>query len=531
MYLDHVKFLSGWVTLENGSVAMDGRKSTLEIENTGGDFLIIEYAYPGREEESGISVSIKVFEEPIGTFRGFYSSPFYIGFKIPAFSQKKLLVTLETDHSYFRTDSQGEKKESGITLHHLELLKKEADPSKYLTFEKKVENLRDHFSRLLNPSREAQSLPIAMLIEPTSRCNMDCVMCARSIPGHSREEERDFPDEYMPMLARSMVGIQAARIQGLGEPLISRSFVPLISHLESNRVHILTFNTNGYLMDEAMARFLVDKGKVFEDFRLSFSLDAATPEVYYKIRGKDWNRTLKNIRYLLAYQKELGYRSPRVTINIAMSRTNIGDLEKFIQLAHDLGVQAELNNLDVAASYNAIHIRRGQYVFDYEKELVTTYPKLYNRHLKRAENLGKKLNVTIHRWGDVTYQKVPPSRFNLFSLLGNSLRGIFKSHPKPSPLQEIPKTSHPKDPSYENLPLCLLPWSQLVINVKGDASLCCVQGPIDHLKNYTSIEEIWNSERMCNIRESLIHRKFPPECQLENCTVKRWNTRVCMIHQ
>ena len=61
MYLDHVKFLSGWVTLEKGSVTMDGRKSILEIKNTGGDFLIIEYAYPGREEESGISVSILWF--------------------------------------------------------------------------------------------------------------------------------------------------------------------------------------------------------------------------------------------------------------------------------------------------------------------------------------------------------------------------------------------------------------------------------------------------------------------------------------
>jgi hypothetical protein len=76
MSFHHVTFLSDWVSLDRQSVAMVGKKAALEIENNGGDFLILEYAYPGREEERSVSVTLRVFDTVVGQFRGFYSSPF-----------------------------------------------------------------------------------------------------------------------------------------------------------------------------------------------------------------------------------------------------------------------------------------------------------------------------------------------------------------------------------------------------------------------------------------------------------------------
>jgi len=513
-------------------MAMTGRKATLEIENKGGDFLIVEYAYPGREEERGISVAVRVFDTVVGQFRGFYSFPFYIGFKIPPFSQKKLLITLETDHSYFRVNDKGEKKEYGLLLFHMELLDRRSHPARYQVFEAKVENLKNHFSKLLSPSREAQPLPIALLIEPTSRCNMNCVMCARSIPGHKKEEECDLPDEFIPILGQSMTGIQASRIQGLGEPLISKNFIPLMNLLESNYVHVVTFNTNGYLLDEEMAQFLVEKGRTFEHFRISFSLDAATQKTYERIRGKDLDRTLKNIRYLQDCKKRLRVSNPLVLINMTLSKTNIGDLPKFIKLAHDLDAQVELNNLAMDKSYESIQVnRRNQFSFDYKTEILTAYPKLYNQYLRKAEQLGTRLKVTIHKASDVTYMDIPQPGFRFVSLFREFLKKHFTLHQINILGKESSQSSREKDPSFERLPLCLLPWSQMVISSKGDISLCCVQGPIGHLRDYTSIEEAWNSENICRIREQLSKKIFPPECQTADCTVRRWNTRVCVIHQ
>ena len=532
MFLDHVKFLSGWVILENGSITMDGRKSTLKIENTGGDFLIIEYAYPGREEERGISVSIKIFEETIGTFRGFYSFPFYIGFRIPAFPQKELLITIETDHSYFRTDNRAERKEYGLILFHIELIDRKTNPTRYRIFETKAENLKDHFSRLLNPSREAQLLPIALLVEPTSRCNMNCIMCARSIPGHRREEECDLSEHFVSLLGHSMKGIQASRIQGLGEPLLSTSFIPLIHHLESNYVHVVTFNTNGYLLDEQMAQFLVERGATFEHFRISFSLDAATQKTYERIRGKDLSRTLRNIRYLQDYKGKMGASSPSIFINMTLSKTNIQDLPKLIELAHELDAQVELSNLALDKNYETIRIQKSaRFLFDYKKEVLTTDPRLFNRYLRKADRLGQRWKVPIHKAGDMTYMDEPPSRLRFLARFKERFEQRLKVRRSASMSRDLLEPPRQKDPTFENLPLCLLPWSQMVISSKGDISLCCVQGFIDHLKNYSSVEEAWHSERICRIREQLSRKVFPPECETADCTVRRWNTRVCIIHQ
>ncbi len=518
--------------MDDRSMAMNGRRSTLEIENAGGDFLIIEYAYPCREEERGISVSIKIFEKTVGCFRGFYSFPFYIGFKIPPFSEKRLLVTIEIDHSYFRVDSQGERREFGIVLFRLELLHKKMDPSRYELFERKVENLRDHFFRLLNPSQEAQPLPVALLIEPTSRCNMNCVMCARSNPGHRREEECDLSDQFVSLLGKAMAGIQGAKVQGLGEPLLSENFTPLMNLLELNHVHVVTFNTNGYLLNEEMARFLTEKGNAFEHFRISFSLDAATQEVYYRIRGKDLNRTLKNIRYLQDYKRKIGVKNPLTFINMTLSRANIKDLPRFIRLADDLGLQVELSNLARDKGYEAIQAKRGeQFLFDYKKEILAAYPRLYNKFLKKAERLGRKLNVTVYKAADVAYMNVPRRRPRFLSLIADLCRDRFRSLGKGRPEIVVFRSSDEKDPSFENLPLCLLPWSQMVVSSRGEISLCCVQGPIDHLRNYSSVEEAWNSENVRRIRDQLSRKIFPPECQTADCTVRRWNTRVCIVHQ
>ena len=532
MSFEKIQLLSGWTVPDQTSIAMSGRKATLEIENGGGDFLIFEYAYPGREEERGVTVTVRVFDETVGQFRGFYSFPFYIGFKIPSFPQKRLLVTLETDHSFFLTDGKGERKEYGLFLYHMEILDRKTQPLRYERFEAKTDNIKAHFLKLLNPSREAQPLPIGLLLEPTSRCNMNCVMCARSIPGHRKDEECDLSESFASLVGRATRGTQAVRIQGLGEPLISSRFVPLMNDLESNQVHVVTFNTNGYLLDKEMAQYLVEKGKTFEHFRVSFSLDAATQKIYERIRGRDLERVVKNIRYLQEYKKKTGAVRPSVFVNMTLSKTNIGDLPGLVRLAHELEAEVELSHLAQDKNYGDIRLQKPpHFVFDYQKEVLTACPELFNKYLRRAERMGQRLKVRIHKAGDVAYMEEPPPRFRVLRRLREVFRQRVKARSRTTMPDDSPQPPREKDPAFENLPLCLLPWSQMVISAKGDISLCCVQGTVDHLKNYASVEEAWHSERIGRIREQLSRRVFPPECETADCTVRRWNTRVCIIHQ
>jgi MoaA/NifB/PqqE/SkfB family radical SAM enzyme len=509
---------------------MEGTQGVLEVENNGGDFLLMEYVFPGREEERSVLITVKVFGQPVGHFRAFYSSPFYIGFNLPASPSKRIPVTFEIDRPFLSTDGGGTAEAHGLTLLHLELLDSKKEPERCRTYEAKSENLRDHFERLLSPSRQAQPLPVALLIEPTTRCTMDCVMCARNIPGHRREDECDLADEFIPILGRAMRGVQASRIQGLGEPLMSRNFIPLMNDLESNRVHIVTFNTKGDLLNEEMAHFLVEKAETFEDFRISISLDAATQEVYHKIRGRNLNRTLKNIRYLVHCKNRRGLQGPRVAINMTLSRTNIADLPKFIRLAHDLGVQVEINHLALDKSYESIHSKRGEGdLFDYQREVLAPHPEIYSGWLKQAEGLAGTLNVTIHKAQDVVC--LEPSGPNWLSHVRDAVMKPRKPRESRKEEERTVRSVETRDPHYERLPVCVLPWTQMVISSRGDISLCCVQGTVAHLRDFSTLEEAWNSEAVCRIREQLLQGTFPPECQVADCTVKRWKSKVCIIHQ
>ena len=195
-----------------------------------------------------------------------------------------------------------------------------------------------------------------------------------------------------------------------------------MDHLESNGVHVVTFNTNGYLLDEKMAQFLVEKGKTFEHFRISFSLDAATPKTYDRIRGKDLDRTLKNIRSLQDCKRRAGADSPSLFLNMTLSRTNVKDLPKFIELAHEIGVSVELNNLALDKNYETIRVQKSAgFQFDYKKEILTAYPNLYNKYLRKADRLGEQLKVPVYKAGDVARMEEPPGRWTFLKRFGQGM--------------------------------------------------------------------------------------------------------------
>jgi MoaA/NifB/PqqE/SkfB family radical SAM enzyme len=217
---------------------------------------------------------------------------------------------------------------------------------------------------------------------------------------------------------------------------------------------------------------------------------------------------------------------------MTLSRTNVRDLPKFIRLARELGAQVELSSLARDSNYETIRIEKSSdFLFDYKSEVLAAYPDLMDRYLKKADRLGKRLGIPIYKAGDLTCEGESSPRPRLLTRLRELFRSAAKSDQGPASSGNSLQPCREKDPTFENLPLCLLPWTQMVIGSKGDLSLCCVQGTLDHLKHYSSIEEAWHSERVCRIREQLSRRIFPPECETADCTVKRWNSRVCIIHQ
>ncbi len=152
--------------------------------------------------------------------------------------------------------------------------------------------------------RDTVSVPPSQFyVEPTNVCNHDCIMCApkseRGKPGYMsmdlwrRIVDNLFANGFMP----------PTTLIGRGEPLLHRQIVDIVNYGSQHNVPCFII-TNGVLLDESMARGLLDAGVK----KLQVSLNAHTEETHRIISRRDTFATvMANIHSLLETIDKGGY--------------------------------------------------------------------------------------------------------------------------------------------------------------------------------------------------------------------------------
>ncbi len=237
---------------------------------------------------------------------------------------------------------------------------------------------------------KVQSTPSMLTLETTSRCNLRCVMCPQAIDAVDRPSDLD---DYLVKRMEFFIK-RANRIQlhGIGEPLISSAFWSILkklpSHIESD------VNTNLTVLDEHRLKSLLNSPLKI----INISLDAATQETYYKIRGYDFATVINNIKRLIeARNKKSSY--PLIYMNMTLMRSNIEEVTDFVELASSLDVDLiylwHLNRWSVEEMERYI-ISRGDWVFDYAKEGLWNYPTISNKYIRLAQKKAEELNIKLY---------------------------------------------------------------------------------------------------------------------------------------
>lgn len=185
---------------------------------------------------------------------------------------------------------------------------------------------------------DADRLPDTIELESTTSCNINppCVMCyPKANPAYgSPIRPRDLDDHLLDAVRPALDTATTLSLHGIGEPLCSTRTRRLLEEL-GDRPAFVQFNTNGLLLTESWARLVVERRL----HRLCFSIDAARPETYRKIRHADLEKVLENIRRLQRIKKEAGEPRPQVELNMTLMRMNIGEAEEFVRLAAGLGAR------------------------------------------------------------------------------------------------------------------------------------------------------------------------------------------------
>ncbi|MDI6732734.1 MAG: radical SAM protein [Planctomycetota bacterium] len=183
--------------------------------------------------------------------------------------------------------------------------------------------------------------PRSFNIEPTSHCNLKCVMCPRQRP-HKK-------DGYMKMdLFRKIVdetlgyGPRSIVLYKDGEPLLHPEIIEMVRYIKQvNPAHNILISTNGLLLTEKLSQALIQNRLD----QLHFSIGAVIPETYNKIRGGKLQQLEDNIRRLIEIKRVERAKIPYLSAQIINMPETQGEIMQFRNKWTNLGVRVIVQEL------------------------------------------------------------------------------------------------------------------------------------------------------------------------------------------
>lgn len=173
---------------------------------------------------------------------------------------------------------------------------------------------REHLSKVSNDMVVAE-FPPYVLIEPTSVCNLRCVMCFQVDKTFTK-------DPYMGMMDLALFkkvvdeceekGAKAITLASRGEPTLHPKFDSMLDYLGNRDFLEIKINTNATKLSEKICDAILRNNVT----SLVFSVDAATKETYEQIRVKGkFDKVVQNIERF--NKVRMKYRNPKTVTRIS----------------------------------------------------------------------------------------------------------------------------------------------------------------------------------------------------------------------
>jgi MoaA/NifB/PqqE/SkfB family radical SAM enzyme len=123
---------------------------------------------------------------------------------------------------------------------------------------------------------------------------------------------------------------------GVGETLAAPAFWKFLREQPKLPHQYIRTNSNALLLTARLAVDIVNSALS----EISISLDAASADTYQKIRGGKFSGALEGVRMLVEARNAHPSSDLLIFANITLMRENLEELEDFVVLGHQLGVDA-----------------------------------------------------------------------------------------------------------------------------------------------------------------------------------------------
>ncbi|MBI2082668.1 MAG: radical SAM protein [Deltaproteobacteria bacterium] len=200
--------------------------------------------------------------------------------------------------------------------------------------------------------RKLNSFPIVLAVEPTSICNLRCVMCFQADETFTRDKKQmglmDF-NLYQRIIDEAAEAHCASVVlASRGEPLLHPRFTEMVAYTKKKGILDIKINTNATKLTAERARKLLE----IEPNVLIFSVDSSHKEEFEAIRiGADFNQIVSNIRQFNQIRAN-EFPHSRVRTRISMVLINPQqDTEKahafWSDLVDEFAVKGGMQRLDI----------------------------------------------------------------------------------------------------------------------------------------------------------------------------------------
>ena len=189
----------------------------------------------------------------------------------------------------------------------------------------------------ITKKRSLLSMPFSVMIEPTSRCNLNCVMCGKrqmKIGGIKRKDGDMKFGLFKKIIDEIRDYVCVVFLWNYGEPFLNRNTIEMIKYAKSKDI-FLAVSTNGTKIDDKIAKKIVRSGLPY----LIVSLDGPNKEIYEKYRkGGNFNSVIEGINSIVKYKKIMKSYTPIIDLQFLVMKENENCIDEMNKLSRVLKV-------------------------------------------------------------------------------------------------------------------------------------------------------------------------------------------------
>lgn len=341
------------------------------------------------------------------------------------------------------------------------------------------------------------SYPYLAMIESSSRCNLLCVMCPRTI-GKSPSSGTAYGDMTLELLAKVeslFPHLDQVVLSWIGEPFLNRKIGEIVDRIKRWPIHV-HITTNGMLLNDHYAQLVVTK-KVDS---VAISIDGASDTVFEKIReGGSLEKIKDNIKHVHEVKAQHHSLAPFLQVAFVAQPDNVRELPDMIGLVKEIGIQQfTVGPLDDFLLPNALGV----------SEVGALGPKDFAQ--RKFEEMMRKAEE-----GNITIGIESPQRF--YHELGDMTRYG----------EQIPDELFRNDFSREEIAAkgwrkgCAVPWAHIIVGANGEVHPCCISPTSLGNINENTVEEIWFGPKYTAFRRALKSTRPHRDCW--SCRRAIWN--------